>query len=145
MWRKNRWNSKREKKIRLKKYKQNSQFLVLIDTSKYMKNNINNLIQNIIYNICLKLGFNEKDKIRIFGFNSKGGDENNIQIKKLPNHEISCEGKRELYDTLNTAGEIMLKSPDINYFLFTLISGEIKDKDYLRTLAFKMLGFESKS
>ena len=135
---------KEEKKIRLKQYKQNSQFLVLIDSSRYMINNINNLIQNIIYNVCLKLGFNEKDKIRIFGFNSKDVDECNIQIRKLPNHEISCEGERKLYDALNTAGEIMLKSPDINYFLFTLISGEIKDKDNLRILAFKMLGLGQK-
>lgn len=126
------------KKIRLNNFIQNAEFIILIDSSRYMAKSINNLIQNTIYNVCSELGFDEKYNLNIISFNSKNVIENYIQLKKLQNHKIICEGERELFIGLIKAVEIMVNNPKMNYFLLTIISGEIKDEKNLRILAFKL-------
>ena len=133
-----------EKEIKSNKINQHLQFIILIDSSEYMRNSLNYLVKNILYSVALKLGFKLEHKIRILGFNSKDVDEKNIQIRKLNNLKILCEGKRKLFKALNNAGEIMIKSPKLHYYLLTIISGEIKDKNNLRSLAYKILRLKDK-
>ena len=114
-----------------------------MDSSKYMKNYIDDFVQNILTEVFIKIGLNEKDKIRLYCFNDNF-EETYIQIKKLRNYEIECKGERELFDTLNSAGEIILHCTEKNYILITILSGELKDNEDVRILAYKMLGLNSK-
>ena len=57
----------------------NRVFILLLDNSIFMKNYIDNLIQNVIYNSLIKIGLSEKTKIKIFG----NGYEHNLIIKIL--------------------------------------------------------------
>lgn len=122
----------------------NTEFLILIDSSKIMENYIDHFIQNILYNTILKMGFEENNKLKILGFNSTDVDENYIQIKKMPKHKIICEGERELFNALDLARETMEKYSSKNFFLLTIISGDIKDNKNLNILAYKLLGLNEK-
>ena len=118
----------------------NRVFILLLDNSIYMKNYIDNLIQNVIYNSLIKIGLSEKTKIKIFG----NGYEHNLIIKKLKNLIINCEGDRNVFETLNLIGEEILKDPVKSYNLISLFSGEIIDKEKVRDLAFRMYGIQNK-
>ena len=126
-----------------KRDKKKYEILVLMDSSKYMKNYIDDFVQNILTEVFIKIGLNEKDKIRLYCFNDNF-EETNIQIKQLRNYEIECKGERELFDALNSAGEIILNCTEKNYILITILSGELKDNEDVRILAYKMLGLNSK-
>ena len=126
-----------------KRDKKKYEILVLMDSSKYMKNYIDDFVQNILTEVCIKIGLNEKDKIRLYCFNDNF-EETNIQIKQLRNYEIECKGERELFDALNSAGEIILNCTEKNYILITILSGVLKDNEDVRILAYKMLGLNSK-
>ncbi len=118
----------------------NRVFILLLDNSIFMKNYIDNLIQNVIYNSLIKIGLSEKTKIKIFG----NGYEHNLIIKKLKNLIINCEGERSIFETLNLIGEEILKDPVKSYNLISLFSGEIIDKEEVRGLAFRMYGIQNK-
>ena len=118
----------------------NRVFILLLDNSIFMKNYIDNLIQNVIYNSLIKIGLSEKTKIKIFG----NGYEHNLIIKKLKNLIINCEGERNVFETLNLIGEEILKDPVKSYNLISLFSGEIIDKEKVRGLAFRMYGIQNK-
>ena len=118
----------------------NRVFILLLDNSIFMKNYIDNLIQNVIYNSLIKIGLSEKTKIKIFG----NGYEHNLIIKKLKNLIINCEGERNVFETLNLIGEEILKDPVKSYNLISLFSGEIIDKEEVRGLAFRMYGIQNK-
>ena len=118
----------------------NRVFILLLDNSIFMKNYIDNLIQNVIYNSLIKIGLSEKTKIKIFG----NGYEHNLIIKKLKNLIINCEGERSIFETLNLIGEEILKDPVKSYNLISLFSGEIIDKEKVRDLAFRMYGIQNK-
>ena len=128
---------------KFKRDKKKYEIIVLMDSSKYMKNYIDDFVQNILTEVFIKIGLNEKDKIRLYCFNDNF-EEANIQIKKLRNYEIECKGERELFDTLNSAGEIILHCTEKNYILITILSGVLKDNEDVRILAYKMLGLNSK-
>ena len=118
----------------------NRVFILLLDNSIFMKNYIDNLIQNVIYNSLIKIGLSEKTKIKIFG----NGYEHNLIIKKLKNLIINCEGERNVFETLNLIGEEILKDPVKSYNLISLFSGEIIDKEKVRDLAYRMYGIQNK-
>ena len=118
----------------------NRVFILLLDNSIFMKNYIDNLIQNVIYNSLIKIGLSEKTKIKIFG----NGYEHNLIIKKLKNLIINCEGERNVFETLNLIGEEILKDPGKSYNLISLFSGEIIDKEKVRDLAYRMYGIQNK-
>ena len=118
----------------------NRVFILLLDNSIFMKNYIDNLIQNVIYNSLIKIGLSEKTKIKIFG----NGYEHNLIIKKLKNLIINCEGERNVFETLNLIGEEILKDPGKSYNLISLFSGEIIDKEKVRGLAYRMYGIQNK-
>ena len=146
--RKNRCREQLQKIIKVeykrKKDKKNYEIIVLMDSSKYMQNYIDDFVQNILTEVCINIGLNEKDKIRLYCFNDNF-EETNIQIKKLRNYEIECRGERELFYSLNSAGDFILNSSGKNYILITILSGELKDSEDVRILAYKMLGLNRKT
>ena len=145
--RKNRCREQLQKIIKVeykkKNDKKNYEIIVLMDCSKYMENYAEDFVQNILTQVFIQIGLNENDKIRLFNVNDSF-EESNIQIKKLRNIDIECKGNRELFDALNQAGTIILHSFEKNYILLTILSGEIKDNEDVRILAYKMLGLNSK-
>ena len=114
-----------------------------MDSSKYMKNYIDDFVQNVLTEVFIKIGLDEKDKIRLYTFNDIF-EEENIQIRKLRNLEIECKGERNLFYPLDSAGQIILTSAQKNYILITILSGELKDNEDVRILAYKMLGLNRK-
>ena len=145
--RKNRCREQLQKIIKVeykrKKDKKNYEIIVLMDCSKYMENYAEDFVQNILTQVFIQIGLNENDKIRLYNVNDSL-EESNIQIKKLRNIEIECKGNRELFDALNEARSIILNFPEKNYILLTILSGEIKDNEDVRILAYKMLCLNSK-
>ena len=129
--------------IKNKTNKKNYEVIVLMDSSKYMKNYIDDFVQNVLTEVFIKIGLDEKDKIRLYTFNDIF-EEENIQIRKLRNLEIECKGERNLFYPLDSAGEIILNSAQKNYILITILSGELKDNEDVRILAYKMLGLNRK-
>ena len=129
--------------IKNKKNKKNYEIIVLMDSSKYMNNYIDDFVQNVLTEVFIKIGLDEKDKIRLYTFNDVF-EEENIQIRKLRNLEIECKGERNLFYPLDSAGEIILTSAQKNYILITILSGELKDNEDVRILAYKMLGLNRK-
>ena len=145
--RKNRCREQLQKIIKVeykrKKDKKNYEIIVLMDCSKYMENYAEDFVQNILTQVFIQIGLNENDKIRLYNVNDSL-EESNIQIKKLRNIEIECKGNRELFGALNEARSIILNFPEKNYILLTILSGEIKDNEDVRILAYKMLCLNSK-
>ena len=137
-------NDIKSKETKLCSSKQNKEFLALIDSSKNMEKNIDNFVQNILYETLLKLGFKLDEKIKLYYFNSSDSEERSKSIRKLKKETIQCEGEIKLYESLNKANELMSKYPENTYYLLILVSGDIKDKDELRILAFKMFGLNEK-
>ena len=146
--RKNRCRKQLQKIIKFKSKtywdKNKYEIIVLMDSSKYMQNYIDDFVQNILTEVFISIGLNEKDNIRLFCVNNNF-EETNIQIKKLRNYEIECRGERELFYSLNSAGDFILNSSGKNYILITILSGELKDSEDVRILAYKMLGLNRKT
>ena len=81
----------------------NPEIILLIDASEEMENYINPLINKLCYNSLKKLGYDDKEKVHLFCFNSEDIDERHIQLYKLSTIKIIAEGKREvgeLFDCL---------------------------------------------
>ena len=81
----------------------NPEIILLIDASEEMENYINPLINKLCYNSLKKLGYDDKEKVHLFCFNSEDIDERHIQLYKLSTIKIIAEGKREvgeLFDSL---------------------------------------------
>ena len=49
-----------------------------------------------------------------------------------------------MFYSLDSAGDIILNCSEKNYILITILSGELKDNEDVRILAYKMLGLNSK-
>ena len=128
---------KKNIEINLNKEK-DTELLLILDSSQIMENHINNLIKNILYNAILRMGFNDKNKIRVIGFCDEDIDEVCFTIKNLKKHEISCSGTRKFYDCLYRVAEIITKENKKSFVLLFLFSGEIIDKDIVRKLSYKM-------
>ena len=128
---------KKNIEINLNKEK-DTELLLILDSSQIMENHINNLIKNILYNAILRMGFNDKNKIRVIGFCDEDMDEVCFKIKNLKKHEISCSGTRKFYDCLYRVAEIITKENKKSFVLLFLFSGEIIDKDIVRKLSYKM-------
>ena len=92
----------------------NPEFILIIDASKDMENYIDPLINNLCYNSLKKLGYNDKEKIHLFCFNSEDIDERHIQLNRLLKIKILAEGEREI-------GELF------DYFLNTIFSKKGKN------------------
>ena len=128
---------KKDFEINLNK-KNDTELFLILDSCEIMEKHINNLIKNILYKAILRMGFNDNNKIRVIGFCDEDLDEVNFKIKNLKNHEISCMGKRKLYDCLYRVAEIITKENKKSFVLLFLFSGEIIDKEIIRKVSYKM-------
>ena len=128
---------KKNCEINLNKKKDTEIFLIL-DSCEIMENHINNLIKNILYKSILRMGFDDKDKIRVIGFCDEDLDEASFKIQNLKTHEITCIGKRKFCDGLYRVAQIITKENKKSFVLLFLFSGEIIDKEYIRNLSYKM-------
>jgi len=61
-----------------------------------MEKYINQLVNNLPYNLLIKLNYNEKEKIYLYAYNSKEVEERYLNIEKLKNLNIETEGERNI-------------------------------------------------
>ena len=118
----------------------NTELFLVLDTSESMEKYINNLLQNTLYKSILRMGFNDKDKIKLFGFSSEDSEEVNFIIEKLKTFKFVCMGERGLFDCLHRISEIIVNDTENEkkkYILLFLFSGEIIDKQTVRKLSFE--------
>ena len=57
-----------------------------------MDNFIENFVRKIIYQVLLKLNFEESDKIQVYTFNSEDTSNTTCTVKKLKKISFECEG-----------------------------------------------------
>ncbi len=57
-----------------------------------MEKYINQLVKNLLYNLLIKLNYNEKEKIYLYAYNSEDVEERYLNIEKLKNLNIETEG-----------------------------------------------------
>ena len=61
-----------------------------------MEKYINQLVNNLPYNLLIKLNYNEKEKIYLYAYNSEDVEERYLNIEKLQNLNIETEGERNI-------------------------------------------------
>ncbi len=103
----------------------NPEFILLIDASEEMENYIDPLINNLCYNSLKKLGYNEKEKVHLFCFNSEDIDERHIQFYKLSTIKIIAEGKREIGELFDTFLNTILNKKGKNFRVLFFFSGSV--------------------
>ena len=119
------------KKLKKKKSTKNNNFILVIDNSKTMKNDIDDFMQNILYNSLNELGYVGEDLINIFSFNDKI-KQYNIAVEDLPEFFLKNKNdisKRNLSDVFNLIAKIILKDLETQYQLLFVFSGRINDED----------------
>ena len=124
------------KKSPSKKYS----FILVIDSSNTMKSNINNFIQNILYNSLIKLGYIKEDLINIFAFSNKI-KQYTIAVEDLPEFKIKIKddtSERKLSDIFNLIAKIILKDLETEYKLLFIFSGKISDEDSTQLKAYDL-------
>ena len=109
-----------------------------------MKNHYQNFVHKILYEVLIKLGFKEKDKINIYTFNQEGSTNISTSVKNLKKFKCECEGCIHFKETLKDCLEEICDNNDQRYYLLSLLSGKICDKDEIRSIAFKSIGLSSK-
>ena len=128
---------------KLKKKKKNSKnynFILIIDNSITMKNDIDNFIQNVLYNSLIKLGYIEEDLINVLSFNDKI-NQNNIAVEDLPEFNLKNKNnvsERCLSDVFNLIAKIILKDLETQYQLLFVFSGKIDDEDSSQLKAYDL-------
>lgn len=130
-----------EKKIKKKKKNnKNYNFILIIDNSITMKNDIDNFIQNVLYNSLIKLGYIEEDLINVLSFNDKI-NQYNIAVEDLPEFNLKNKNnisERCLSDVFNLIAKIILKDLETQYQLLFVFSGEIDDEDSSQLKAYDL-------
>ena len=56
-----------------------------------MEKYINQLVKNLLYNLLIKLNYNEKEKIYLYAYNSEDVEERYLNIEKLKNLNIKVK------------------------------------------------------
>lgn len=128
-----------EQKLKKRPSKKYS-FILVIDSSNTMKSNINNFIQNILYNSLIKLGFIKEDLINIFAFSNKI-KQYTIVVEDLPEFNIKIKddtSERKLSDIFNLIAKIILKDLETEYKLLFIFSGKISDEDSTQLKAYDL-------
>ena len=116
---------------------QKKEFILLIDTSKEMKNYINK-VKNILIQTLTQIGEKLNSQIRFYGFNSEEFDEHSFRLEKFQKYKINCLGERILFNSLKNLCDVMISKPFIEYEIITFTSGQILDEKEVRILAYKM-------
>jgi len=128
-----------EQKLKKRPSKKYS-FILVIDSSNTMKSNINNFIQNILYNSLIKLGYIKEDLINIFAFSNKI-KQYTIAVEDLPEFKINIKddtSERKLSDIFNLIAKIILKDLETEYKLLFIFSGKISDEDSTQLKAYDL-------
>ncbi len=121
-----------------------SELFLILDASSSMKNYINNFTKNVLYKAILNMGFKDKDTINLFEL-SDTVEDISFPLEKLQKHKITCSGERKLFDCLEAIVKKIIEKPEKKYILIFIFSGEITDKEIVRTIALKMLSLNTKT
>ena len=107
----------------------NPTFILIIDSSKYMEKYINQLVKNLLYNLLIKLNYNEKEKIYLYAYNSEDVEERYLNIEKLKNLNIETEGERDIVEVFDKIYNLLrqYKGKDFRILFFT--SGQLETKN----------------
>ena len=103
----------------------NPEIILLIDASEEMENYINPLINKLCYNSLKKLGYDDKEKVHLFCFNSEDIDERHIQLYKLSTIKIIAEGKREVGELFDSLLHTIINKKGKNFRILFFFSGSI--------------------
>ncbi len=103
----------------------NPEIILLIDASEEMENYINPLINKLCYNSLKKLGYDDKEKVHLFCFNSEDIDERHIQLYKLSTIKIIAEGKREVGELFDCLLHTIINKKGKNFRILFFFSGSI--------------------
>ena len=133
-----------EQEIKSKETQLNPEFILLLDTSENMENNYQNFVRKIIYEVLVKLNYTEKDKITIYTFNSEYSSNTKMPLKNLKKFNCVCEEGICFSKALKDCLEEICQFKDKRYYLLSVFSGNICDKDKIRNIAFKSIGLSSK-
>ena len=133
-----------QEEIKLGQNKVKPQFILLLDASSKMEDFVENFVRNIIYKVLLKLNFEDSDKIQIYTFNSEDTSNMSYSVKKLKKFSFDCEGDIIFAEAFKNSLNEMSKINNSRYYLLTVLSGNIKDKDEIRSIAFKSIGLSAK-
>ena len=133
-----------EQEIKSKETQLNSEFILLLDTSENMENYYQNFVRKIIYEVLVKLNYTEKDKITIYTFNSEYSSNTKMPLKNLKKFNCVCEEGICFSKALKDCLEEICQFKDKRYYLLSVFSGNICDKDKIRNIAFKSIGLSSK-
>ncbi len=133
-----------QEELKMRKEKINPDFILLLDTSENMNEYAENFVKNIIYQCLLKLNFVEKNEVKIYTFNSVDVDKSVISVKKTKKFSCDCEGEINFTEAFKQVIEDISQINNMNYYLLIVLSGNIKDKDLIRSIAFKLIGLSSK-
>ena len=133
-----------EQEIKSKETQLNSEFILLLDTSENMENYYQNFVRKIIYEVLVKLNYTEKDKITIYTFNSEYSSNTKMPLKNLKKFNCVCEEGICFSEALKDCLEEISQFKDKRYYLLSVFSGNICDKDKIRNIAFKSIGLSSK-
>lgn len=134
-----------QEELKIRKEKQKPDFILLLDTSENMNDYAENFVKNIIYECLLKLNFDAKNEVKIYTFNSVDVDKSVLSVKKTKKFSCDCEGKINFSEAFKQALEDMSQINNMNYYLLIVLSGNIKDKELIRSIAFKSIGLSLKS
>ena len=81
-----------EEEIKLRNKKTKPKFILIYDILKIWKN-YQNFVSKVLHEVLIKLNFEEKDKIRIYTFNSEDYFSNIItSVKNLKKFKTECDG-----------------------------------------------------
>lgn len=133
-----------QKELKEKNKKINPEFILLLDTSENMEDYAENFVRNIFYEVLLKLNFEMKQEIKIYTFNSVDTDKSILTLKKVKKFGCDCEGQINFTEAFKQVLEEITEMKNKNYYLLILLSGNIQDKELIRSIAFKSIGLSSK-
>ena len=103
-----------------------------------------NFVSNILYEVLIKLNYEPKDKIRIYTFNSEDFSNIITSVKNLKKFKTECYGHIHFSDAFKDCLEEMSQVNNNRFYLLTVFSDNICDKESVRSIAFKSVGISSK-
>ena len=125
-----------KEEIKLGANKIKPQFILLLDVSEKMDDFIEEFVRKILYQVLLRLNFEESDKIQIYTFNSEDTSNTICSVKKLKKISFECEGDIIFAEAFKNSLTEMSKVNNSRYYLLTILSGNVKDRDEIRAYCF---------
>ena len=107
----------------------NNTIIAVIDSSKYMKEYNNDLINNLLYNLFKRLNYEDKEKIYLLGYNSEDVEEMFMPISKLSKLKIETEGERDISQVCNKIYDILKYNRGKSFTILFFTSGKINKEN----------------